>query len=284
MNKEVKEYIGIIFWSFVFCLGYNIFIVPFGLYNSGLIGAAQIIRTLLSTYLNINVNFDLTGIINFLFNAPLLIVALKKFNKSFVYKTIVAVIVQTFAFSLVFEKSLVNDELVSLIVGAVISGFASAKVLTYKGSGGGNDIIGMLLTLKNSKITVGKYCFYFNCTLYVICALLFDVEVAIYSILQSFIYTFMVDRGHLENIDVSVMVFTRNKDVKEMIMKQFRRGVTTWSGKGAYTNVDTEVLVTIVSKYEVANLQRKIRQLDSEAFVITTNVEDVSGGYEKRLV
>ena len=94
----------------------------------------------------------------------------------------------------------------------------------------------------------------------------------------------MVDRGHLENIDVALMIFTKNKTVKEMIMKDNRRGVTTWIGKGAYTNNETEVLVSVVSKYEVNELKKKIRTLDKDAFVIITNVEDVSGGYEKRLV
>lgn len=284
MSKEIKDYILIIFWSFIFCIGYNLFIVPFGLYSGGIIGLAQLIRTFLVNYLHINVNFDLTGIVNFVINIPLLIIALKKFNKSFVYKTIVSVIVQTFAFSIVFKESLIQDELASIIVGGVVSGFAISQVLTCKASGGGNDIVGMLITAKHPKITVGKYCFYFNCCLYALCAIIFNPEVAIYSILQAFVYSFMVDRGHLENIDVALMIFTHNPEVKKMIMSDNHRGVTTWIGKGAYTNNDTEVLCSVVSKYEVNELKRKIRNIDKDAFIIVTNVEDVSGGYEKRLV
>ncbi len=268
----------------MFALSCNLFIVPFGLYNGGIIGVAQLIRTFLINVLHISVDFDLTGIANLAINIPLLIISLKVLNKKFVYKTILSVIVQTIAFSILFEHSPINDELASIVVGGAISGFAISQILVYKASGGGNDILGMFVTLKYPRITVGKYCFYFNCVLYALCALLFNFEVAIYSIIQAFVYSFMIDKGHLENIDVALMIFTKNKAVKEMIMKDNRRGVTTWTGKGAYTNNETEVLVSVVSKYEVNELKKKIRALDKDAFIIITNVEDVSGGYEKRLV
>lgn len=284
MKNTLKDYLLIIFFSFIFALSCNLFIVPFGLYNGGIIGLAQLIRTLIVDNFNLNINFDLTGFANLFINIPLLILALKKLNKSFVYKTITSVIAQTIAFSIVFESSPISDKLVSIIVGGAISGFAIARVFVYKASGGGNDIIGMLLTLKYPSFTVGKYCLYFNCVLYLLCGLLFNFEVAIYSIIQAFVYSYMVDKGHLENIDVALVIFTKNKDIKKMIMKDNKRGVTTWMGKGAYTNLETEVLVSVVSKYEVPLLKKKIRAMDKDAFIIVTNVEDVSGGYEKRLV
>ena len=52
----------------------------------------------------------------------------------------------------------------------------------------------------------------------------------------------------------------------------------------AYTNQQTEVLVTIVDKSEVNDVKKDIRNLDPNAFVITTNVLDISGGYQKRLM
>ncbi|MDO4379145.1 MAG: YitT family protein [Erysipelotrichia bacterium] len=284
MKNTIKEYLSIIFFSFIFAISCNLFIVPYGLYNGGIIGLAQLVRTLIVDNFNLDINFDLTGLTNLLINIPLLILAIKKLNKNFVYKTIVSVIVQTVAFSILFESSPISDKLVSIIVGGAISGFAVARILVAKASGGGNDIIGMLLTLRYPFLSVGKYCLYFNCVLYLLCGILFNFEVAIYSIIQAFVYSFMVDKGHLENIDVVLMIFTKNKDIKKMIMDDNHRGVTTWMGKGAYTDLDTEVLVSVVSKYEVPLLKKKIRMMDKDAFVIVTNVEDVSGGYEKRLV
>lgn len=284
MREKLISYIKVIFWSFIFALSCNLFIVPFGLYNGGIVGTSQVLRTIITRYLGISINFDLAGLINLTINIPLLIIAHKKFNKSFVGKTAASLITQSIAFSIVFEKSLINDCLASIVVGGAISGFAVGRILSEKSSGGGNDIIGMFLAHDFKKISVGQYSLYYNVVLYIACALLFNPEVAIYSIIQSFIYSYVIDKEHLENRDVTLMIFTKNIDVKWMIMSKHVRGVTTWSGKGAYTDKDTEVLVTVVSRYEVENIKEDIRKLDANAFVIMSDVSSVEGGYEKRLI
>ena len=113
---------------------------------------------------------------------------------------------------------------------------------------------------------------------------MFNPEVAIYSFIQSFVQSYMIDRGHEENIDLSVMVFTKNKEVKKFILNELHRGVTTWDGKGAYTDEDKEVFISIVNKHEIAEVKTKIRQIDPKAFIVITKIYDVSGGYEKRLI
>ena len=65
-------------------------------------------------------------------------------------------------------------------------------------------------------------------------------------------------------------------------MKKYVRGVTYWNGFGAYTNNQTEVLVTICSKIEVNRIKKDILRLDPKAFIIMSNA-NVTGGFEKRL-
>ena len=90
MNKnEIKDYISIIFWSAVFALAINIFVVPFNLYNAGIIGAAQLLRTFIVSHFHLNTNLDIAGIINFLINIPIFFAAYKLLNsKKFLIKTV----------------------------------------------------------------------------------------------------------------------------------------------------------------------------------------------------
>ena len=44
--KKVKEYGIIIIGALLFCFGINTFISPLGLYNGGVVGISQIIRTI----------------------------------------------------------------------------------------------------------------------------------------------------------------------------------------------------------------------------------------------
>ena len=56
----------------VFSIGINIFVVPAELYNGGVLGISQIIRTLLIRYAHLNLgSIDIAGIINLCLNIPL---------------------------------------------------------------------------------------------------------------------------------------------------------------------------------------------------------------------
>ena len=287
MNKEnLLSYFKVAIGSILFAVSVNLFIVPFSLYNGGIIGLAQLIRSILIEIFKLNSNFDIAGIINFFLNVPLLIIAFKSLNASFVFKTLWSIVVQTLVLSIVpvLSTPLIQDRLASILIGAIISGVGCSMILVQRGCAGGTDIIGMVLSARYPKMSVGKVGLYFNAVLFTVCALLYNIEIAIYSILQVAVFSFVVDKTHLQNIEVSVMIFTHCPDVKTMIMQKQHRGVTYWHGIGAYTNKETEVLVSIVSKYEIPELQKKILELDPSAFIVVSQQLEVSGGFEKRLV
>ncbi len=287
MNKEnLLSYFKVAIGSILFAVSVNLFIVPFSLYNGGIIGLAQLIRSILIEVFKLNSSFDIAGIINFFLNVPLLIIAFKSLNASFVFKTLWSIVVQTLVLSIVpvLSTPLIQDRLASIIIGAIISGVGCSMILVQRGCAGGTDIIGMVLSARYPKMSVGKVGLYFNAVLFTACALLYNIEIAIYSILQVAVFSFVVDKTHLQNIEVSVMIFTHCPDVKTMIMQKQHRGVTYWHGIGAYTNKETEVLVSIVSKYEIPELQKKILELDPSAFIVVSQQLEVSGGFEKRLV
>lgn len=125
-----------------------------------------------------------------------------------------------------------------------------------------------MLTKRGSRFTVGRFSLGFNIVLYVACALLFDIQTAIYSVIYTVFCSLFIDRGHQQNINVQVLIFTRDADpeLPRSIMSRLGRGVTYWEGKGAYTESDMRVLCVCVSKFEVAELQETVRELDPHAF------------------
>ena len=66
----------------------NLFVVPAGLYSGGVMGFAQIIRTLLISCLHIPVQFDIAGLIYYAVNIPVLLLSMKDIGKRFFAKTI----------------------------------------------------------------------------------------------------------------------------------------------------------------------------------------------------
>ena len=81
--KSKKKLIIAIAGTLLYAIGMNVFIVPLGLYSGGFMGLGQLIRTLLVNYCHINPgNIDIAGIVYYIINIPLFILAYKKIGRA----------------------------------------------------------------------------------------------------------------------------------------------------------------------------------------------------------
>lgn len=118
-NWGIYDVIKVLFGSFLFCLAINVFIVPNNLYTGGILGASQLIRSIVIDIFKINIEFDFSGILYYVFNVPLFWVAYKYISKQFFLRTLFAVTVQSILL-LVIPVDLVIDD---LIVNVLCGGF-----------------------------------------------------------------------------------------------------------------------------------------------------------------
>ena len=271
----------------IFAIAVKLLIVPLGLYNGGSLGFAQIIRTLLIDYAHINLlnKVDLAGIIYFIINVPLLVLAYKGVGKSFFTKTLIAVISQTTFLTLIPSPAtpIIDDTLAACLIGGIVSGYGIGLALRAGGSTGGHDIVGVYLAKTHTNFKVGRVAIIVNFVVYSICALMFEIDVFIYSVIYATVSSLIIDRVHYQNIMVSVMIFTKVEGLQLPIMQKLNRGVTYWTGSGAYTNESTHVLVTAVSKYEVSSLKKIVHELDPHAFTILSENTSIDGNFVKKL-
>lgn len=290
-NKKTSLEIGrfglVILGSLAFSVAINLFVTPLGLYNGGVLGISQVIRTILQDYLHISFpeSIDFAGILYFILNAPLFILAYKGVSRIFFYKTLISVILTTFVLTIIPVPNplIIEDPLTSCIIGGLMYGAGVGLTLFGGGSGGGIDILGIYLSKKLQNFSVGKVSIAINGVIYLVCAILFGLPIAIYSIIYAAISSFAIDRVHSQNIMVEAMIFTKHNDMAAPIMQEMTRGVTEWKGDGAYTKEDTNILVTAISKYEQNALRRIVLSRDPQAFIIFNKVSGIEGNYVKRL-
>jgi uncharacterized membrane-anchored protein YitT (DUF2179 family) len=283
---SIKELLLIIIGSFIFSASINMFIVPLNLYNPGCTGISQVIRTIFLNVTGLHLSFDIAGIFNFILNIPLYILAYKSISIKFLIGTMASIIVQTLCFTLIAipKDPIINDIMAACVIGGIFSAFGIGLTLYAGSSGGGTDILGVYAALKWKNFSVGKLTIMINVIIYIICAILFDFQTAIYSIIYAGIFSFVLDKVHLQNIKMNCMIFTKNMAIKQQIINQLVRGLTCWKGTGGYSLKDMDVIVTIISKYEVNQLKKMVLELDSEAFIIISEGAHVTGNFEKRLI
>lgn len=287
MKSLIKNrWVQVIIGSVIYSVATNIFITPLGLYNGGFVGFAQLIRTIMVDKLGMSFSFDIAAILNLFLNIPVFILAYKSMNPKFFSASLVSVAAISIAMSLcpIPEIPLIKETFASAIIGGCICGYGISLVLNVGASGGGLDVLGLYATLHFKNFSVGKLTLMVNSIIYVGCALLFDVPTAIYSVVNTFVFTTALDKLHVKNLESTLMIFTNNLEVKQMIMKRFVRGVTYWNGKGAYTESVKEILITVCAQAEINEIEQAIREMDDQAFVIVIPDLKVTGGFEKRLI
>ena len=120
-SKKFWQHIGLAtVGMLLFAMGINLFIVPADLYNGGLLGISQILRTLLVRYLHwFSGTTDIAGVINLLLNVPLFILAYISISKSFFARTLICVVSQTvfLSFIPIPTTPIVSDCLTASIIG-----------------------------------------------------------------------------------------------------------------------------------------------------------------------
>ena len=263
----------------------NLFIVPLELYGGGLMGMCQLLRTLVQERLG--VHYDFAGMLYFAMNVPILLFAYKTLGRTFVVKTVVCTSAYSFFYSVipVPEAPIVEDYLTACLLGGILCGIASGIVLTCGASGGGLDIVGLCLSKRGSRFTVGKFSLSFNAVLYSACLLLFSPEVAIYSVIYNFFTSMVLDRMHQQNVNVQAMIFTKEDEtaVARFVIEKLGRGVTFWEGTGAYSGAGIHVLTVCLSKFEIEELMRAVHAMDEHAFVTVQEHVRVYGNFVRKL-
>lgn len=274
--------------ALIYALGVNLFVVPLGLFTGGLMGLCQLLRSLVLMVLGIrSMTFDFAGLILLAFNIPLLILAYRSMGTVFFRNTLICSLAYTVFTSIVPIPSvpLVDDMLTGCLLGGVISGVGSGLALTSGCCGGGLDLLGLYLSKRGVKTTIGRFNLAFNAALFIVCGVLFDLSILIYSALNTVFNAMAIDRAHRQSVTVQVLIFTKEErpELDRFIMDNLHRGITRWEGKGVYTGEATHILCVCMNKYEIDDLREALRRIDPKAFFIVQEGVHVSSNFERRL-
>ena len=272
--------------NILFAVGVNMIISPMNLYSSGFTGMSMLLRMFLVNILHVPQipGIDYLGIIYFTINIPLFALGYKYLGREFCITTIISIGIASLAMALVpvVKEPIFDDYLTACLVGGLVSGTGAGIVLKGGTSGGGQDIIGMVMSKTHPNFSVGKISIAINVVIYGICFFLFDIQTVVYSMIYAVINAMALDHQHTQNINVQVIIFTKKEGITDKVINEVRRGLTYWKGAGGYTDEDTYVLTTMVTKYELPHLLAIVREVDPQAFVTVNEGTRIYGNFEKR--
>lgn len=281
--KDYQRYIELFAGVVIGVMGFQLFTVPLGFYNGGTVGASQVIRTLAVDHLGLAPGIDLAGPLNLLFNIPLMLLAYRSIGRRFLVRTLFCMAVQTAAISFLHvSQPLITDPLTACLIGGILGGAGVGIILRAGGSTAGFDILGVWLA-QRIPLGVGLITNLLNSCIYIACALLFDLQTAIYSLIFAFVCALVTDKLHTQGVNCGVMIITESPRMHQRVMESVSRGVTFWEGTGGHSLKGKFVYYTVVNKFEEVVLRKAIEQEDPSAFVVVSEDLRVYGTFLRRL-
>ncbi|MEH7484270.1 YitT family protein [Neobacillus drentensis] len=266
------QIVGMISGSLIVVVAFNLFLIPHEVLSSGLSGISMILGMISP------VN---TGVANFLLNFPLLIIGFKMLGKRFIVNSIFAVIIISIGLYLIPVHAIADDRILSSIFGGALTGLGVGIVFRCSGSTGGFDIIGMIVARKRD-FPIGVLLSGMNAVVILISGFLFDWDSALYTLVSIFVTGKVVDAIYTDHAKLTLMIITdKGEEMRAHLLTNLYRGLTIMDGVGGYSNHQRNVMITVISRYELNEVKNLITEVDPSAFVNITETIEVMGLFHR---
>ncbi|MRH44200.1 DUF2179 domain-containing protein [Aquibacillus halophilus] len=271
---EARRIFVVIVGAVLNAIALNFFLIGANVYASGFTGIAQLLSSIFKDILNVpGVS---TGIILLVLNIPVAILGWKKVGKGFTIYSFVSVLFTTFFLEVFPILRLSSDIMLNAVFGGVIGGVGVGITLKWGASTGGSDIIAMVLSRLKDK-PIGGYLMLINGVIIVLAGVINEPENALYTLLALYVTTRVIDTLHTRHEKVTAMIVTKKaEELQEAIHGTMVRGITILPAKGAYSKIDKNMMILVITRYELYDLERIIQEVDPNAF---TNIIQTAGVY-----
>lgn len=268
---QTKKFIVVMIGALLNAVGMNFFLIPADVYASGFAGISQLVSRIFTEYSPFTVS---TGVLLLLLNIPVTILGWKVIGKSFTLYSFISVLLMSFFLEILPVIHVSKDLLLNAVFGGVISAVGVGVTLKWGASTGGLDIIAMVLSRRKDK-PVGTYIFLLNAIIIISAGYLFGWEKALYTLVTLYASTRVIDAIHTKHEKLTAMIISKkSEELKKAIHAKLVRGITSVPAKGAFTNENKEMLIIVITRYELFDLERVIKDVDPNAF---TNIVETAG-------
>lgn len=275
---DVKKLFVVVIGGLLNAIGMNLFLIPANVYTSGFAGAAQLISKVVSDYTPYAIS---TGLLFFLFNIPVAILGWKKVGKSFTFYSFLSVVFMSLFLELIPVRPLSEDILLNAVFGGVIAAAGTGWTLKWGASTGGLEIIALVLSRVKDR-SVGTYIFALNSIIILTAGYMYGWEKALYTLVTLYVTRRVIDAIHTRHQKLTALIITtKGEEMKQAITSEMIRGITVIPAKGAFFNEDKDMLMIVITRYELFDLKQIIKQVDPKAFTNIMQTTEVVGFFRK---
>lgn len=273
--KIFKRLLIITFGAIIMAMAMVFFNAPNTIASGGVSGIAIIVN-----YLVPNLQI---GLIVFILNVILFIIGYLILGREFGLLTLFGSISYSF-WIIVLEKlfpisePIVDDMILNVIFGAILTGVGMAFIYNQNASSGGTDILAKIVN-HYTGINLGRSGLIIDVFIILGSFIFLDIQVALYSFFGTILVSIFIDNlitGFNTKIEMTI---SSNKiaDINKFIIEKLDRSSTIYIAMGGYSKSHKNIIKTIVDKKEYFIIKEYISEIDKDAFVYVSHVNEVIG-------
>lgn len=280
--KKVLTYLFILGVALVYALSYHLFVFPNNFAPAGLSG----ICTMIQYVFGINV-----GYLSLLINVPLAIWVYFSVSKPLALRSMIFVVVFSVALVVLdyvdlssFAYSGESSKILGPLVAGIINGACNSQLLKASAYTGGTDFVAALIHKNHPEKSIFGLIFAMNAIVAVTSYFVYDykMEPVILCILYSFAASTLTERVTKSGRTAirCEIITDRPQEISDAIIGKLRHSATLIPAKGMYSGKETNVLICVVNKTQVAALSSIIRSFPN-TFAVFSQANEVMGNFRK---
>lgn len=234
---------------------------------------------------------ELTGlrlsVLLFLVNLPFLALARIVIGRQFAIKTAIAITLLVLTIFFVHFPEVTHDNLLVAIFGGFFLG--SGIGLSMRGGSvlDGTEVLAIFMSRKVGA-KVSDWVILINLVIFSVAAYVLSIEQALYSLLTYIVASkaldFVID-GVEEYTGVTI-ISPESEAVRGALIEELGSGVTIFQGRGGFRSGaagrDIDIIYTVITRLEISKLTRLVQDIDENAFITMSSINDTRGGMVKR--
>lgn len=274
MKKHLKDFFYntylLALGSAICALAVNCFLIPHGFLSSGITGVALIIYYKFSA---ISV-----GGLYFLVNIPIFCIGWFFVGKRFILYTVWGMTLYSTMLYLLDFKVLLNDHMLAAVIAGGLTGLGVAIMLRSYGSGGGSEILCVIMN-KFLSLSIGTGAIIINSIILLVSAKLFPMEKVLYTFVYIAVSTLVTDKVFygLAKRKAALIMSEKWEEIVHELTNVHQKRVTLIHGHGGFQGSDKTILYSVLNKKDIPLLKKIVIQIDPNAFITIMGASDVVG-------
>ena len=272
-RNRILSLAAVIGGNILYTLAIKLFLLPANLISCGTTGIALVVNH----YLHIPMTLFI-----FLFNAAMLCVGWAVLGRKFAMTTVLSSILYPLLLEL-FNRILgdvviTENLLLNTVFAGLVLGMSLGMVLRGGASTGGMDIPPLILK-KFFGIPVSASLWVFDFCIMMAQMFFHRAEDLLYGILLILMLSVALNKVMLlgtSRTEVKI-ISEKSDEIRQAILSRVDRGVTMLYGEGGYSGNRAEVIMSVISNYELPKIESLARTIDPDCFMIVSQVTEVWG-------